>query len=412
MRSKQFACRAAAGAIFALGVLAFAQIETAEMDFENGVGYFKAKEFGKAMDRFTHALLLDPGNPSVHNYIALTQQELEKSQAQEGVNPAELQDMVRRAQSVLQARRSQAAKTLGDLKIAYDESELKDPTAYLEACRGIDIVLDVSLGDDSESRLIKHYVKSICSNLEKNVAGKIELDALRIRKIRGYLAYCRGEWSKAVTEWTIAFKDAPKDAHLRKLLERAKEQLAKAAAKQKIVDMMENGDAALSSKRFSMAMDIFENVLSMDPYNKGALDHLKLARLNAERSELVAVSKWAQLARERQNHGDILTAARYWFNILEVDPLSDDARRNLAKNKVELTKELQSVLAKSGTLEISPTQRDSEAHRLYTLGLIQYSEGNLAASEASLRKAGDLSPSDEYIRNALKRVINELSIKR
>ena len=387
-----------------------APFDAVDANFTAGVKAYESRNFGTAMDHLTQALLLSPSNAKIREYISLTQEGLEASEDVHRLDPVELQTMVKRAQEVLQRRRRQAAQTLNELKIASQESALQNPGALLEACRGIDIVVDVTLGDDSESLLIKHYVKSICAHLEKNAASRADAVAAQIRKIQGYLAFCRSDWRQAVNHWSQALTAAPEDRHLRLLLERAKRHLEKSLRNEDVARLLSAGDEAFALKQFERAEATFDAALSLDPYNQRALERLKISRRKAHDTLLAPISGWARQAAASQQSGDVVTAARHWLNILEIDPTDEPARRNLEKNRAALMNELHSTANTSADAAAPGADQARESKRLYTLGLIQYSQSRLAESRTSLSKAANLNPNDSSIKNALERVKNELSL--
>ncbi len=390
-----------------------APFDAVDVNLAEGIKAYESRNFGVAMDRFTHALLLSPSNPEIRNYISLTEQRLAQSSLNRPLNPAELQAIVRRAQEVLQRRRLKAAQTLEELKIAYKESELQNPNSLLEACRGIDIVVDVTLGDDSESLLIKHYVKSICAHVEKNAAKNADALAAQIQKIQGYLAFCRSDWRAAVDHWNHALEISPDDKHLAALLEHAKRHLERSRREAEVSRLIASGEQALAARQFAKASAFFDAVLNLNPYHQKALEQLKISREKGHDFLLAPVAAWTRQALASQESGDLITAARYWLIILEIDPVNDSARRNLDRSRTALMKELHSNINDAATDNGARSAAQNRAAKeLYTLGLIQYSQSRLIEARSSLRDAARLNPDDGYIQNALKRVERELDLPR
>jgi tetratricopeptide (TPR) repeat protein len=153
----------------------------------------------------------------------------------------------------------------------------------------------------------------------------------------------------------------------------------------------------------------FKAALELDPHETRALRSLKTVRQRAQDSKRASLPKWSLAANRAQSRGDILTAARHWLNILELDPLNEGARAKLAQNKRLLIQNAQSLANSEPRGENDNSERMQEARRLYTLGLIMFSEGDLAKSVRHLKSSLELNPNDEYTQKALSRVQRELA---
>ncbi|MBK8575927.1 MAG: hypothetical protein IPN90_09710 [Elusimicrobia bacterium] len=86
----------------------------------------------------------------------------------------------------------------------------------------MDLVLEVTLGDDPESQRFREYLHSVCANLETAIHSGMLMNPADKNRVLGYVAFCHSRWGEAATFWDLALKSHPQDDPLRHLAETAK----------------------------------------------------------------------------------------------------------------------------------------------------------------------------------------------
>jgi hypothetical protein len=130
----------------------------------------------------------------------------------------DLRRIIAQAEKVMETRRREIRRALGELKVAERASRRLAPQETLRACRGVDLVLDVTLGDDPDSRRFREYLHSVCSNLETALLSGVLVNPADEQRVLGYVAFCRTDWKEAASSWEQALKLQPKDEHLRDMV--------------------------------------------------------------------------------------------------------------------------------------------------------------------------------------------------
>lgn len=382
--------------------------------FEEGLAHYQRKDYAVAIDRFTQALLRRPHDREIQKYVIATGQFIVDQESHQKTLPiSELQRIVDQAQKILEQRHREMEGILERLKDAHSQSQLQDPKALLGACRGVDLLLEISLGEDPESRKIRGYLHSICENLKKAVDGRILADKEAVHRVLGYIAFCRSQWIKAAQEWEKAAVLNPQDSRLRELLFQARARHKREILQKQITGLMDAAKEKLKAKMHREATATFESVLRLHPTHEEALGLLEKTQSRIrEDARKASIHANRELALDRQAKRSWIEAAQYWLNILELDPLHAEARRNLTKIRSGLARSIRNLaepLARAHPDKNKPAD-PQKSQELYTLGLLNYSEGNLAKAIDNFKESLELNPSNEFAEKALKRVERELQI--
>jgi len=381
-----------------------AAADTADGLYEEGVAMQEKGDFAAAVDRFSRALILRPSDRRIQDHLsAAGRRVVEQDDQLKNMSLADLSALVQQAQRILEDRRRRMAEALERLKLAETESQLSEPAALLRSCRGVDILVEVALGDDDESRRIKDYLHSLCGNLESSLHDGVIADAADAQRVAGYIAFCRSDWGAAVEAWRSALAAAPDDAHLKDLLARAEENDARAREIAETGRQMLEAESLAKTGDPARAAALLETILRRDPTDRNAIHLLEDCRqkIQVEARE-AAVRGHRSRAEASERAGRPLEAAQAWIALLELDPLDEDALAHLKRTRNALAREAAATPASSS--------RDEDlSRRLYTLGLIDYADGRLkdAADRFAASVAADAS--NDFARRALERVRREMA---
>ena len=376
----------------------------AETIFQEGVRLYDKGNYAAAMDRFSQALLRRPDDTRIQSYLMLSGQKLvDFDDHIKTMAAADLRKMIDQAQKVLTLRQQEMELALKKIKEAYDRSRLQDPGSLLKACRGVDILMDVSLGDDTESDEIKKYLHSLCGNLEASVGTGVLVEPADARRVAGYIAFCRSDWRKAVEEWTAALALNPGDERLKFLLSRAEENYRRALDLMREAQLMAEAEEKQKARLPAEAVPLLEEVLRINPAHGKALALLEECQEKVRREiRETGASERHRRALEDESRSRWLDAAQEWLGFLELDPLNEEGRRHLERIKELLAK---SLPEKEG----AGASRDVEGSRKnYAVGLVDYSEGNLKNALSRFEKSIALDPGNDYARRAAERVKEEM----
>ncbi len=379
--------------------------DRADILFSEGKAAFDRGEFAGAVDRFSKALLHRPEDPRAQKYLILAGQKLVQERSAEKIPLADLQKIVDEAQQVLEQRRNEMRQAVEMLRRAQKNAEAGSAADTLRACRGVELLMHVTLGDDAESRRIQEYLHSLCAELESTVSAGILLKEADVQRVLGYVAYCESDWAAARAHWDKALAAAPQDAHLAELRDSAAQREARQQAMDKAHDLFDRAQTALVAGEDDQALPLLEEASRLDPYNESVLLAWERtqARVNTA-ARLSAVKRHRQDALAGEEKGQWLEAAQGWLAILSQDPLNEEAKARLERIRLALSDSLGEASAGTrGTVE-----KTEEAEQMYTLGLLRYSEGRLVEAAENFQRSLQAQPDHAYARKALERVREEL----
>lgn len=390
----------AAGAVVCLFV-AGQGAEPVRDYFEEGRTAYSRGDYPLAVDRLSEALARSPGDKRAQRLLVAAGQKIMGKQAMDQVSLDDLRLMVSEANKALDQRQKEIRRVLDELKIAQRESGKFTPEETLRACRGVDLLLEVTLGDDQESRQFRDYLHSVCANLKSALDRGILLRPEDEKRVFGYVAFCRSDWEVAAQTWEQALKIHPSDPHLRELLDVAKINLAQQQIETKTVTLLSKAENALAANHDDEALDLLRKGIKEIP---GEDRLMVLYEKTQERVSKQARERGVASHRDRalaaQKKRQWLAAAQSWLAVINVDPLNAEAKENLDL----LSHRLEPVVKEASPPSPEIIKRSEE---MYTLGLIRYAEGDLEKSSVQFKKCLKINPHHEYARKALERVEEE-----
>lgn len=393
----------AALCLLALAAAPAAGADGADALFQEGVSLQQKGDYSAAVDRYSRALLLRPSDRRIQEGLSDAGRRLMEQDDQiKRMSVAELSALVEQAQRILDNRRRQMADALERLKLAQTESQLADPQSLLRSCRGVDILMEVALGDDDESRRIKDYLHSLCGNLELSLQKGLIVQKAMALRVAGYIAFCRSDWTAAAEAWRHALAAAPQDARLRDLLARAEENALRAREIADAARLFLEAETLARAGRPAQAVPLLEQVLAKDPMHRSAILLLEECRRKAQDETLqAAILRRREQARAHERQGLVLEAAGAWLSLLELDPLDAEALAHLHRTRDALSRDLPSAP--------SAPRDEEKSRRLYTLGLIDYAEGRLKDAALRFERSLEADPSNDFARRAAERVRREMA---
>jgi tetratricopeptide (TPR) repeat protein len=148
--------------------------------------------------------------------------------------------------------------------------------------------------------------------------------------------------------------------NLNKTAEVLAREAALRAKQENIRNYLEQGKIYLLENKLDPAKVAFEMVLSLDPDNTEAKEHL--AQIEPKRAQLIAVYRAEAISRTRAN--DFAKAIESWQKVLSLDPDHSEAKRSIAdlQNRIAAAK-------KPPTKPTKPIPTKAEIEALYNKGV-------------------------------------------
>ncbi len=369
---------------------------------QEGRAAYDRGDYPLAVDRLTEAVVRFPTDKRAQRLLVAAGQKMVDKQALDQISLDDLRRMVSDANAVLEKRQKEIRRVLNELKIAQRASDKLTPEETLRACRGVDLLLEVTLGDDPESQQFRAYLRSVCANLKTALDRGILVRPEDEKRVFGYVAFCRSDWAAAAASWEEALKRQPKDLHLRELWTAAKAKEAQHRAEAKTAHVLSAAEAAMAAHEDEEALRLLREAMKEMPGEERlvALYEDTQERIsNQSRQQQMADHRRKALANQKAGHW--LEAAQQWLAMLNIDPLNVEARENLD----QLRRHLSAPLPQGGATPTAEAEKRSE--KFYTIGLIRYADGDLDNAAAEFKNALEVNPSHEYARKALERVEEE-----
>lgn len=373
-------------------------------NFKEGQAAYDRGDYAVAVDRLTDALIRSPGDARAQRMLVLAGQKLMEREKMAPLSADELQKIIQSAQNVLDERQRSIFRALEELKVADRAGRKMTPKETLRACRGVDLTLEVSLGDDPASRRFREYLHSVCSHLEASLHAGILLDPADESRVLGYVAFCREDWAGAKEHWSQALKLKPKDSHLRDLYSEAEGRDRRVQAARRTEQKLAEINAAIAGNKNEEALSMLQAALKEFPGDERLIDLFEKTQTRLARQARVDRMKTCRAkAILDQREGRWLESAQSWLAVLQEDPLDEEAHRQLDRIRVHLGGEG----AHSAVEKAASVSNAEEAEKLYTLGLVNYADGNLDGAVAQFRGCLKKNPAHAYARKALERVEEE-----
>jgi tetratricopeptide (TPR) repeat protein len=373
--------------------------------FQEGQAAYTRGDYPLAVDRATEALIRGPGDKRSQRLLVAASQKIIEQEKANQMSLDDLRRMVSEANKVLDDRQKEIRRVMDELKIAERESGKLTPEETLRACRGVDLLLEVTLGEDPESKRFRAYLHSVCGNLKTALDRGILLRPEDERRVMGYVAFCRSDWNTAVSSWGEALKIQPKDEHLRELWTSAKAKQVQQESEKRITQWINDSNAAIAAHRDEEALLILRGALKDYPGEERlvGLYEKTLERVSKRARDRMTTAQ-RKKAMAHQNAGRWVDAAQSWLALLKEDPLNMEARENLdlIRRRLEGT---------GGRIAVAPKTLPpdvlQQSEKFYTLGLIRYAEGDLDKASAQFKSCLKINPGHDYARKALERVEEE-----
>lgn len=391
--------------VLIVGAMSVFGAEAGKDFFANGLAAYEKGDYASAIDQLTEALVHHPRDQRAQRLLVAAGQKMLNREEMGRVPQEDLRQIIDQAEKVMEARRREIRRALGELKVADRASRRLAPQETLRACRGVDLVLEVTLGDDPDSRRFRDYLHSVCGNLETALLSGIMLNLADEKRVLGYVAFCRGDWKEASSSWEQALRLQPKDEHLRNLWREADDRNRQAEALVRTNEIMAAAETAIAQNRGEDALALLKKGLAEFPGHEGLLALYEKTQKEVARQwrdQMVLFHRTE--AFKKQRAGRWVEAAQSWLSVLAEDPLDPEAREQLERIRRQL------AAGMGRAKEASPppsTDALDTSEKLYTLGLLNYADGDLDSAVKNFRSCLKTNPSHAYARKALERVEEE-----
>lgn len=303
------------------------------------------------------------------------------------LRPESWRRTVATAKAVIQQRRDRAEKMLQDLDAV--STSLSQSTATLASLRVTSLApaeFDFSEMNElarlrAESRLgeIRESLKKIINDPSSNPDS--------LHEAQGYFWLYQGDVELAVKEWKEAMRINPANDLLRPRLHSLESRWNSQKRKEESDHEALLGIGDFKVGQHAKAVSRLNKALDLDPGNAQARRYLALAQSASEAASTQArVQALMIQGRERYAKGILLEAVQSWVDVLALDPQNAEARRFLERTRKRLTVKSQAPEPASAR----PAKREysrEKAEEFYSLGLIQYAEGDLKGAAAAFSQA-------------------------
>ncbi|MBL8023276.1 MAG: hypothetical protein JNK54_03190 [Elusimicrobia bacterium] len=395
-----------AGALVLLLGSAFAGEETPKSYFQEGQAAYDRGEYAAAVNLLTEALIHTPRDRRVSRLLLSAGQKVIDGNKIDRIPAKDLQQIIDQAENVLEERQRDLRRALAELKIAERASHKRTPKETLRACRGVDLMLEVTLGDDPASQKFRDYLHSVCSNLEAALHAGVLLNPSDEKRVMGYVAFCKSDWEEASRSWGEALSLRPDDGPLRDLWVEAQDRFEKDQTEKEIEQGLAKAETAIKEKRDKDALSLLQSAMKAAPGDKRLI---LLFEKTQERVSREAREKLVLFHREKalkaQRAGQWISAAQGWLAVLQEDPLDPQARDEIERIRVRVGNRLGRLVETEDPVLAGDAAETAE--KLYTLGLIRYAEGDLSGAADRFLACLKVNPGHAYARKALERVHEE-----
>ncbi|MBN1897158.1 MAG: tetratricopeptide repeat protein [Spirochaetes bacterium] len=332
--------------------------------------YQKEEEFSKAIALYKLALLLDPDNQQAKVQIIRSQSEemeynknlelmLHLQAGREYHNQKRYLEAIQEwSKALMIDEDNQEAKQMLELdKKLLKDQQLKEKINHLIS-RGIESYINRQYNEskeafeqvlnlDPENETAKEYLAKINDILEKLSHEKTVREEAEKHFSLGLAYFNKEEYEPALEEFTITLEIMPDHTKAKEYRDRTLALLKKLQKKREeeksslTQELLAKGIKYYQMGEYEMAIDMFKQVIQIDPENKYAQEYLRLAlqalQLKKE-SDITEDSPYYIIVKNLEKEGlDYLARkeydlAQYYFDeIKEIFPLNKMANRNLLK---------------------------------------------------------------------------------
>lgn len=303
------------------------------------------------------------------------------------LRPESWRRTVATAKAVIQQRRDRAEKMLQDLDAL--STSLSQSTATLASLRVTSLApaeFDFSEMNELSRLRAETRLGEIRDSLKK-IVNDPSSSPDSLHEAQGYFWLYQGDVELAVKEWKQALKINPANDLLRPRLDALESRWAAQKSKEEAEHETLLGIGDFKVGRNVKAASRFNAALILDPGNVQARRYLALAQSASEAASAQArVQALMIQGRERYEGGSLLEAVQSWVDILAIDPQNGEARKFLERTRKRLTVKAQAPEQPSARPAERKHSRE-KAEEFYSLGLIQYSEGDLKGAVEAFSQA-------------------------
>jgi len=358
--------------------------------FAQGLKYYESCDYENAQGKFNECLYLNPADTKV---------KLLKDKA--GIELNILKKTRKAEKAALENKYRELYKIA---KTAYDNKE------YLKAVDFFFQIVEKAPRSTGVARKSAKYIEDIKNKFTQHYA-------------EGFSYWSKADYKKAAEEWALLLVVDPSNKEVQEYIEKANVKLAEKQLleqtqrerKSKFDTYSAQGMEFYEKKQYSKAVECFENAAILNPGDKITSEYLRKAKakqtVQAIEENEKAVREYYNNGVKYFNQGSYYDALFEFMGVLEIDPVHKAVKEYLAKirSKIRSVKIAQEQFpAQEDTISIS----SSSVEKLYNLGLLEYSEGNLEKAVNVWRKVLKYSPEHKKAKINLDRVEKELKIQK
>lgn len=290
--------------------------DLAEEYFFRGVGYYRDKNYQRAKEELERSLEISPQKTEAISYLSKTNKRIQENIKLISKLLREGLELEQRAKYVRATN-----KYLHVLKIDRENAEANTRISKLRPRINRFIQNKYSEGlrhyqSENFARAIEAFSNVLSIDPEHKNAKRDLAKALNDRKQKANSYVLRAETAFKNGEWQLAFGNYSRALQIEPANSKAIQGKTETEKKLQIANLFEEGRRKNSEKKYLEAVKIFDNILKMDPSN-----HIVLIELNNTKNKI------GQLIEKNFNTGiNLFTLDRYdeaievWNQVLALNP--------------------------------------------------------------------------------------------
>jgi len=320
----------------------------------------------------------------------------------------EWQEAVQRSRKSMARRQKTAQDVLQRLEDLSKNLEKQETALFaLRAVTPDLAALRSDAGDEWARFEVERQVADIRRKLEALAASPFPNPA-DLHEVNGHGAFYAGDLRRAVEEWKLALSLNPDNDALNTRLAAAAQSLEAEQTRAQAAARLQEGVSAFEDRNYDEAVEALKQTLALDAGSAEARRYLSLAqKARQERDRDQKIAALLARGKKQETSGDLLGAIQIWVDVLTLAPAHAEARASLRAARARLR---QTESPPPPTAPVDPAAA-AKAKEAYTLGLKQYTDGNLRAAEASFLEALRWQPDFEKVREALEQLRKEIAPK-
>ncbi|MDP8217007.1 MAG: tetratricopeptide repeat protein [Candidatus Kaelpia imicola] len=317
-----------------------------------GKSYYRENDFNKALASFREALVIDPTNRAISNYIVdielkLTQEELGKVEKplEEIEREKRVQSLWEEANSFYAAMNYEGARNIytrilaleSDNKSAMDmlkRSEEKIGQQLSERASALLLSAEKSFRKREYSQALESYYSVLqidpdnedaelgITELNKYIQEREEDKQVALDLNRALKLYQGGSYSEAKFVLDKILSKRPDNEEASKYRRLSIQKINK---DKDIAQLWEEANRYYTARDYERALDIYTQILALEPDSRSAMDMLDRCedKLKVEKDEVL--SSLLVKARKSSRKKDYTGALSYFEKVLEIDPGNREA---------------------------------------------------------------------------------------